>query len=51
MKANLVGVKANTPVKIEYLPQPAILDAERDLTSVPSLYLYQLQQRLAESEN
>ncbi|MDO6607452.1 glycosyl hydrolase family 28-related protein [Saccharophagus degradans] len=49
--ANLVGVKANTPVKIEYLPQPAILDAERDLTSVPSLYLYQLQKRLAKSEN
>lgn len=45
-KARLIGIHGNQPLAIEYGPDPYIEGTNRHYSTVPSLYQYQLNQRL-----
>ncbi|MBF0196890.1 MAG: hypothetical protein HQL32_04240 [Planctomycetes bacterium] len=45
-RARLIGIHGNHPVKIKYEPAPYIEKTNVELSEVPSLYKYQLKQRL-----
>jgi hypothetical protein len=44
--ARVVGVSANLPIRVEYGPDAYIEGVGRFYSSIPSLFLHQLQQRI-----